>query len=78
MWGSWTNVVGIAIVVYLFRPGVKLLFSGREAMSLRLEESTRARKDTPSPLLVPVAIALLGLMAAFKLLPILNDIDFTR
>ena len=55
-WGSWANVVGIAIVVYLLRPGVKLLLSGREAMQPARRRRARAfgrtrqaRCSSPSP-----------------------------
>lgn len=78
IWGSWSNIVGIAVAVYLLRPGVKLLLSGREATSLQPRECALVRKDAPSPVLVPVAVALQGLIAAVKLLPILSAIDFTR
>ena len=71
MWGSWANVIGIPIAVYLMRPGVQLLFSGRDASSLEPQECRRIRKDTPSPILVPIAVTLEGLVAAVRLLPLI-------
>jgi hypothetical protein len=70
-WGSWSEVVGLATAVYLLRPGVKLLLSGRDRASLLAPERARIRKDIESPLLVPVTVAFLGLIAALRVLPTL-------
>jgi hypothetical protein len=77
IWGSWSNLVGIALAVYVLRPGVRLLLSDREATSLSPQEATQVRKDTPSPILVPLAVAVQALIAAVTLLPILARIAFT-
>ena len=70
-WGSWSDVVGLATAVYLLRPGVKLLLSGRDRASLEAPERARIRKDMESRVLVPVTVAFLGLIAALRLLPTL-------
>jgi hypothetical protein len=77
LWGSWSDVVGAATAVYLLRPGVKLLLSGRDPASLEEPERARIRKDVESPLLVPVAVLFLGLVAALRLLPTLWELVST-
>ena len=56
--------------MYLLRPGVKLLLSGQDRASFQPAQRARVRKEPPSPLLVPFAVAFLGLVAALRLLPI--------
>jgi hypothetical protein len=71
LWGSWADVAGVATAVYLLRPGVKLLLSGQDRSSFPPAQRARVRKDAPSPLLVPLAVAFLGIVAALRLLPVL-------
>jgi hypothetical protein len=71
LWGSWSNLVGIPIAIYLLRPGVRLVLSGRDPRTFSPGEHTRVRSDTKSPALVPITVAVLGLMAAIRLLVLL-------
>jgi hypothetical protein len=70
LWGSWANVLAVPAAAYLLRPGVKLLLSGRDLASLEPPERARIRKDVESPALVPVTVAVLYIVAALRLVPV--------
>lgn len=74
--GFGSIVTAAMIFTYLVRPGVKVLFSGRDPATLSAQERARIRVHTPSPLLVPCAVALQGLLA-LGLLPALLAIRFS-
>jgi hypothetical protein len=65
--GLLALAVAIPIVIYLARPGVALLLSGREPATLGAQQRRRIREDTESPRLVPIAVGLYALLSAFGL-----------
>jgi hypothetical protein len=71
LWGSWSDVAAIATAVYLLRPGVKLLLSGRDRATLEAQDCGRIREDVASPVLVPVTVVFLGLVATLRYVPLL-------
>jgi hypothetical protein len=74
--GFVAAAASIPVIIYVLRPGVKLLFSGRDPVHLSAAERKRVREDTASPLLVPAAVALQALLSAAALLPVLGAIRF--
>jgi hypothetical protein len=73
--GVLTAIAGIAMVVYLARSGVRILFSGREPRTLTADERSKVQKETPSPLLLPAAAVFLGLLGILRLAMVLTAIQ---
>ncbi|HUG53357.1 MAG TPA: hypothetical protein VMR21_07145 [Vicinamibacteria bacterium] len=69
--GFVSALASLPLIVYFFRPGVKLLFSGRDLGHLSDDERDRVLEHAPSPLLVPSAVALQLLRSGANLLPVL-------
>jgi len=79
---SFCGLLPILVVVYLVRPGVRLLFSGKPETSFSPQESVLVRRDTGfgsggtvavvgvvlgAFLLVPVLVAVIGIVAAISI-----------
>src|SRR5262249_48869728 len=65
--GILAFAVAIPIVIYLARPGVALLLSGRDPATLSPAQRRRVREDTASPRMIPVAVGLYALLATISL-----------
>jgi type II secretory pathway pseudopilin PulG len=54
------TIVAILVLIYMFRPGVKILFSGQPAASLAPEQAAQVRAASLSPLVIVIVVILLG------------------
>ncbi len=65
--GSIAMIAAIPIGIYVARPGMALLVSGREPRTLDARQRARIRQDTASPLLIPAAVGFYTLLAVTRL-----------